>query len=520
MTEKFNRDYRFFAEAAKEIGIDDVETRKIIAEDSSLLIDEMSPELQSKITPKHIADLFNILVGNGKEVEPLSILAIGNALYSYRRNARESGEMNGELNITEQDKEKINLAYVLVENAVYEGNLATLSKEQKATLAFMINTMGKLFIEEKADGLRGFDQAKFDTFVKKVAEFETKCLSENNYIKNDRSNSIENTKLEIDQKLKEEREKLIKLQNEIDPEFERIVEALDTVRKFIKEQNTLIDNYILVKNLDDLYFALVKNNNFNKNLLSGYFKKVVEQALERIDKNTDRTEQKGKVLHTYSNLPIAEQIKWIVRHNEDRFGKSDFISENVHIGDAYVIESGMDSLPNLLKVLRKKADEIKKKPGKQQIIRDFQTLAENTAQNKIPEIIELLESSLIENGLFKQLGTSDTLIKKKKDVIRFDNSFEKSMTEILKTKGPASIAYAFKSLLIAGDMKGDSPLNHEHLLSLNPQGPAKVYPFLQNNFGEDADKGPAYANLHYLPSHMPFSAFAWDYLKSIKKPFK
>lgn len=509
-SEGFNKDYRFFSEAAKEVGVSDKETRKIIFEDPALFFDEMSPELKSKLTPKALTDLFMVLVGKAKDVNPRSLLTIGNVLYEYRPHVEQKTDSLEVRHIQESDMQKVDLAYVLIENAMYEGRLSSLSKEQLATLAFTINTMGKLFLEGKAKGLKGFDQEKFDQFVSQVEGYEVKDISGECYVEGDYDKSIKDKEVEIEKQKEKSKAELQDALPLVVTENLRISKDLDEARRIIEEVRVQgLSSYCQdLKLLSDIICIPPDRDNRN---ITTYLSEEITVAIDHLDKNNT----KGLLYVT-----AKESALDVIR--------ACYATVLSSVDTKYKVSSGVDSVRYLIKKLKEIIPKERPKKKRPQMLSSFGELADVVAKDNLPKALEILERLDSDTGLIpdimKTIKRSWRLIDQSKDTGELDSCFKRSTAIIKGGKGTSAIAYTLKSILIASDMiQGDKTVAScnstarldIHGLDFNDDYfTPRVHSFLKTYEDSFLNPGPAYANLHYIPVQIPFSVFAWRYMRS------
>ncbi|OGG69305.1 hypothetical protein A3F27_01425 [Candidatus Kaiserbacteria bacterium RIFCSPHIGHO2_12_FULL_53_13] len=172
MTEKFDKKYRRFAEAAKGTNsVTSKSDRKLIRENPDFLLFGRSDRLKKEVPRGAFASFFRVLQGD-HNIDPRTVLKIGNFLYGHRPDKRnEENEKNPPL--SPEDRPLMDLACTLVEDAFYSGDLLDLPKEHGAALAFTVNVIAKI-LEQRSSGaeLAGFDRQKFRHFLNAVIEFE------------------------------------------------------------------------------------------------------------------------------------------------------------------------------------------------------------------------------------------------------------------------------------------------------------------------------------------------------------
>jgi len=537
-----NSDYRFFSEAAKEAGIYDRETRKIIFEAPSLFLDEMSPELKSKLTPGTLTDLFRVLAGKGQGVDSRSLLTIGNVLYEYRPNAEQKSDSPEARHIQETDRQKIDLAFVLIENAVYEGRLSGLTREQMAALAFTVNTMGKLFLEGKAEGLRGFNQEKFSQFVGQVEEFETRYISGDCFVEGDYAKSIEDWRIKIEKDL---RTIELDLQNDLNlliPEFKTIIGDLSKVFDMLKKAKVANVSGLIIRGkeiIDLLKDPLFKNIKDNKNIVYGLREKI-SKALNCI---------KGGISADMPKLSLDRKnigsdatpsgLDYVTGYYRDGV----YSSTDEPAAHKCFVASGITSLVNgLVEEIGKSINKNKKVDSKSRVLSGFGELSTVVAQDNLPECLSILNKLSSNQSLLCRIDNSFSearrLIIERKRYNRLQNYFNGSIKEIKNRNGTPAVAYAIKTILIAGDMvTGRNNEEMDEISQLNEIGKTEdrnvfggnfdssyykpqVHSFLKSFYGDGdmddihRDNGSAYANLHYIPAQIPFSVFAWRFIKS------
>ncbi|MFA6190530.1 MAG: hypothetical protein WC711_03455 [Candidatus Staskawiczbacteria bacterium] len=209
-------DYKAFARAAKEVGIDKNE-RKAMARNPDKILEGASETVKDYVTPESIEMFFSALqrknVGGKENLERRGInarnravLGIGNFLYNLRPDAKFNSVDIDDLN--ENDLRLIALSCNLVENAFYDGKLsANFAEGEAAPIAFVTNVLAKIL--EGGDAgqkFKGFDKAKAHSFIAKVKKFEESVLfsdvkSEDATAENEdsaREESIERADKEID----------------------------------------------------------------------------------------------------------------------------------------------------------------------------------------------------------------------------------------------------------------------------------------------------------------------------------
>ncbi len=534
MNEKLN-EQRFFSESAKEAGIEK-DTRMMFTEDPSLFFDDMSPEFKSRLTPEILQDMFKVLAGRANGVDERSIRDVGETLYRFRGDIEDYNRPTE--TIPERDRPKVSLSCSLIENSVYQGRLVSLTKEQMASLAFTINVVGKLFVKGKAEGVKGFDQLKFDHFISDVEDYAGKELfGEAQYVKGDSQATLEKNRVAVEAGLVEVQKGLEDIVPRIRPEIEGLYEKVVQAYEIIKESGVTKKNMhteYAFRGLNDIAYSLDQLRGHMRVKISSYHEGVAESAIQTIkEKRYSFTAPKfdpGRTrLQTLSRMSEEEIHRQIaLLKGDERLSDEVVFYSEVNRGFKYLIK--------LLKEAAPKTEPEQKKKEAPKTFNSFQTLGKVVAEDRILEAIKILEDLGEQKvGVVFEMNAliekARNIVDNQKEVLERNYFFQSSVGVIKnQPKGPTTVAYGFKSLLIAADMmrrdyaKGknvailkDIP---EHDLKGKFKDP-RVHAFMgerkrRYEYDDDTyyDPGPEYAQLHFIPAHIPFSVYAWNYLKS------
>ena len=185
MTEKFNRGYRRFAEAARDAakdrnrkdksGFANPTYRESIGEDPDILWESASKELKESISVDALLSFLKMCSGD-RVAGIQDIFRVGHFLHNHRTEIKDrEGRPNPPL--SPEDRRLMNLACKLIENAFYRGDFLRLPAKQCVALVFVVNTIAKIFEQDKSKvGLQGFDRERLKGFFDAVGVFENERM--------------------------------------------------------------------------------------------------------------------------------------------------------------------------------------------------------------------------------------------------------------------------------------------------------------------------------------------------------
>ncbi|HEV8590956.1 MAG TPA: hypothetical protein VGQ55_02560, partial [Pyrinomonadaceae bacterium] len=162
-------------ERRKEPDVLEKPERKAAARDVSTLLTGTSEPTRRNIGKDAIVSFFQSLNPDRRQLaDDQDLMWIGKTLYEFR--PLEKDDKPPEM--TEQEKRLIKLACRLLEDAFYDGRLANMYERDAASVAFIVNTIAKIFdVREYRNELKDtFEAKKFRFFTYDVERFEAQAL--------------------------------------------------------------------------------------------------------------------------------------------------------------------------------------------------------------------------------------------------------------------------------------------------------------------------------------------------------
>lgn len=518
---KQNEQYRHFAKAAKQEGLDS-DVRKLAALDSNYLLEGTSEGLRSEVSATALTSFFRTLEGDSTANDK-DVLAIGNFLYAHRADKGEGRSLE------ESDKKIMNLGCALVENSFYNGTLLGLSQEQGAATAFTVNVLAKIFENPAtAEGLNGFNTSKLSAFVEAVHAFEQRSLFPD---VNAGEGGQTACGAAIDEIQKEIKEKA-RLANAERPEegweqyFRDAAGELRAASKLLEEIEPALN--------DANYPHLVQYRGYET-------ARTIADAADFLEAEATRVANsyESRLFPLRTSAENASDVS-------GRFYSAYYFSEKESLLDAAIrvtdAKSGIlgdrfelisrTGLDNAINRLRKLAEETTLAPDKK--IKNFVVAGDTLRFRELPAAIETINRILrkpISGSFGRYLSGYDEvakLVNRRKDVRIQDTLFmvgeERGRRFIDK---PYALPYLIKNSLIVDNMvgpKADKSYENQLLRMDFPtdiretieRGARPSHYFLGRNSSYDNTRSTAYADLHFIPEDIPFALWTNRYLRSQK----
>lgn len=492
-------EYKIFSRAAKDVGINDKDERKLIAMDSNMLLEESSPEFKKQIGPKTLQGFFNFL-NDGQSDDSKDAVRLGNLLYQYRsderaeknfaaRDEREPRVLN------DQDRRIINLGCRLIEDSFYNNKLVYLDGKSSAAAAFIFNNLAKVL--QSQENLSGFNKEKFTDFIEKVSQFETESLFEK-YAQPEA----------VDKKISGQ-EKL-----------DQLISQESSVLEGFMQQDWSKYHYELVDRLKEAvrvldrvnYLGVVPSDFFHKEIgdISWFWSSIIEHA------------------NHYAKRLLANKTGGIL---DPKPLDNQFKNTTVSLFSLKLkLSGGGDWSPTRLEAelekLRKKLKP--ESTNKSQKYNDLSSFGLAESKRLAPDAIKTFEEAF-ENrgqGLFNQyilqIKKVEDLKEQRRRIISQDESFQTSRNQIMqKLNNPSTIPYFLKSYIIAWDLQSktyDKAMSFKSLGGASNNKAGEHLFFGEYGLGAEGEltrSGPNYANVHYLPGDMSLAVWAAEYSESL-----
>ncbi len=512
MGEQFS-DYKAFASAAKEVGFDKVE-RKLAAMDPEFIVEGTSEELRRQVSPEMLVSFFQTLREN-PETKTSHLLKIGNFLYQHRSDRR-GDEVVGSLN--EKDIRLIDLGSALLEDAFYDGKLEKLDNERAALIAFTSNVFAKLQEQPVGQSLKGFDKERMKTFVGEVVAFEVKNIFPDALAEDPRPPREQQVlKYKADAEAALARAKSIETTTQWPEYFGKQISEMQDALDVLVEAGKLTQF-----GASDIY-QIINLFEANQRLLFNAYK---VDAIE-LAKNAAN----GSVVDTnrdyYLRMSVSEYMQQEFGRGSKRGGDRG--------KDPYIFLNTSASYKTLKESLAKTPKETASKP---RVLTDFDQLAKVKSLERVPEAVAAL-GFLFEKkppgplgNYIEELRMTSKLIRRKDLAVEYDIPFSNSLRNFSsRLDRTSAVPYFIKTYLIVNGMLGahDRSDNYTaYQLSTEKQPYDWVkrrqfnpsYDFLKSNptliegVGIEYDRGPAYADMHFIPEDVPFTVWASKYLRS------
>jgi hypothetical protein len=454
------------------------------------------------------------------------LLEIANFLYNYRPDKiTDTAEKKA---LHEKDRELIDLACVLLENSFYEGSLLELPQEQAAVVAFMVNVLAKIFEQSKDAQLRGFSKEKLADFISGVHDYEQEVIFHDKAKKGQLGSVREDVVSDLNKELGYHLVQAEQANREMEwgRYFAVVADKLDDVQSAIETAG-----------IDDVFhmfsaLAAAIRDHWQK-FADVYVKKgyAVRSAIK-----SGREVPYGDLVNT-SLLDVMLRPK-IARYHERKSNKEIEYIDNIHGWEG--MHLAWADLESALKKIQADVDgkikESESKRGQKKTFTDFTALAQAQAKIVLKEASQTL-AFMLDNSPKDGLGGFLEAHRALERVVRLiesikvkDLAFMRS-EERLRTRlerNPAATPYLIKAFLIARSMTKERVgvqfryfEKYEDDVAVLRDMPKTVdqpvYEFIpppQEEWGRPVERTAKYAQLHYVPEELPFSVWAFRYLKS------